>query len=203
MVVDDISYNIELTEKILGRLGFVTFGFSSATEALIAVPKIRPHIILMDLRMPTMNGFEFLERIRSHNDKTVASRTVIAFSASVFDETEEMLKTRGFDGFLMKPFIIKDLVEKIGEFFPIKINYEVVDTVKPKISPKEQFVAVYRELPEQDRIAIFDALETSDIVELHKLLVELSIKHNALQPFLSYSDGSEISFWLDVLEILD
>lgn len=203
MVVDDISYNIELTEKILGRLGFVTFGFSSATEALSAVPKIRPHIILMDLRMPTMNGFEFLERIRNHNDKTVASRTVIAFSASVFDETEEMLKTRGFDGFLMKPFIIKDLVEKIGEFFPLKINYEVIDTVKPKISPKEQFVAVYKELPEQDRIAIFDALETSDVVELHKLLMELSIKHNALQPFLSYSDGSEISFWLDVLEILD
>lgn len=203
MVVDDISYNIELTEKILGRLGFVTFGFSSATEALNAVPKIRPHVILMDLRMPNMSGFEFLEQIRSHADKTVASRIVIAFSASVFDETEEMLKARGFDGFLMKPFIIQDLVEKIGEFFPLKIKYEVVDSEEATISPREQFVAVYRELPEEERTAIFDALETSDVAELHELLVELSTKHSALKPFLSYSEGSEISFWLDVLEMID
>lgn len=98
LVVDDIPDNREVLRLLLEDWGVEVSEAESGEEALTACRKIHYDLVLMDLRMDGMDGFEAVKRIKSANQQTV-----IAVTASVLDETRRRVRYAGFDDFLQKP----------------------------------------------------------------------------------------------------
>jgi len=75
-------------------------------------------IVLMDLQMPEMDGYQATQLIRSMNDPYLKSMPILALSASAMMEVKEKTQASGFNGFITKPFQPQELKEKILEFVP-------------------------------------------------------------------------------------
>jgi CheY-like chemotaxis protein len=65
LIVDDDTSSLKLMEATLAKLGYEALCFSNASDALLALERVRPAAIVLDLLMPNMDGFVFLERLRS------------------------------------------------------------------------------------------------------------------------------------------
>ena len=102
MVVDDQPANLRLMEEVLSRQGYSVCSFPRGRLALAAAVQSPPDLILLDVTMPEMDGFEVCRRLRS--DAALAAIPVIFLSA--LGETEDKLaafKSGGFD-YVTKPF---------------------------------------------------------------------------------------------------
>ncbi len=107
LVVEDDEMNLELIEDVLQMYGYKPYLAKDGVEALKKLNYIKPDLVLLDLRLPKMNGEDVLKLIK----KRFKDLPVIAVTASVKDK--EYLFRIGFDGFLFKPFRIDDLLKEI------------------------------------------------------------------------------------------
>jgi len=102
LIVDDISTNQRILQPLVGRCGMDTTTCGSGEESLELCQNERFHLVLMDLHMPTMSGFEAGEQIISHR----ADNPFPLLFAQTADETPNALERTtelGFDGHLSKP----------------------------------------------------------------------------------------------------
>ena len=83
-------------------------------------------LVLMDVQMPVMNGYEATRQIRALNDPALAGITIIAMTANAFDEDKKKALECGMDGFLTKPIVIEELIGTIQK------NLEQVSGVSEK-----------------------------------------------------------------------
>jgi CheY-like chemotaxis protein len=86
---------------------------------LIAVEKIRQNnydLILMDLHMPEMNGFEAVQAVRNLGEEKFKLLPIIALTASVLDGSSEEILSSGMNGYVMKPFSPDDLYKVIKPY---------------------------------------------------------------------------------------
>ncbi len=111
MVVDDIQVNCRLIKDFFRKSPVKVSSAANGKEALELLRQEKPDLILMDLKMPVMDGYEATAIIKK--DPTLATIPVIAMSASVlsFDKTDSL-----FDGSLTKPFQISDLGQEVARF---------------------------------------------------------------------------------------
>jgi signal transduction histidine kinase/ActR/RegA family two-component response regulator len=101
LVVDDSALNRRLMREILEPLGFMVIEAQDGREALACYAQHRPALVLMDMRMPVMDGREAMRRIRrEHGDKV----RMVAVTASVFEEEVPEIMASGADEVLHKPF---------------------------------------------------------------------------------------------------
>ena len=129
MVVDDYPENCNLLEYMLIPIGFEIRTAYDGLESVLMCRKWLPHLIIMDLRMPTMDGFEAIRRIRCEHGTTVK---IIALSAGVFDENKQMAFDAGADMFLGKPFEEIDLFNKIKQLTGLEYVYSNTDVNQPE-----------------------------------------------------------------------
>ncbi|HYW96172.1 MAG TPA: response regulator [Bacteroidales bacterium] len=111
LVIDDSNTNVVLLEAILGTKGYKIMTALSAKEAMGIIKKDRPHLILLDLLMPEISGFDFLEDIK-HNER-LSSIPVIVISALTDDVNIEKTKKMGAVEFIEKPVDIQTLVDTV------------------------------------------------------------------------------------------
>ncbi len=111
LIIDDSATNIFLVESILNEYGYKTFSVLNAKEALKRIEKVVPDIILLDLLMPQISGFDFIKTIKQ-NPK-FQSISVIIVSALTDDESVNEIMNLGATDFINKPIIIPQLIEKI------------------------------------------------------------------------------------------
>lgn len=116
LMVDDESGNLHLLEQILGEPGIELHSCSRAEEALRLCQSLQPHCVLMDLRMPGMDGLEAIRRIRAL--KECARTRILVLSASALDDTRSAVLAHGADEFLGKPFRIDALLTLLQRLFP-------------------------------------------------------------------------------------
>lgn len=117
LVVDDEEFNRHLLRDLLTPLGFDIDLASSAAELFARLTINKPDAIIMDLRMPGMDGMEAIHRLRL--DHTSADLKIIAHSASIDATTRTGLDQVGCDAFLPKPFHeteLHDILARILEF---------------------------------------------------------------------------------------
>ncbi|MFN8242205.1 MAG: PAS domain S-box protein [Bacteroidales bacterium] len=107
LVVDDIQENRDVISDILGRTSIVCMQARGGEEALKILENNGIDLIITDIKMPEMDGFEFLKLIRS-NPKT-KDIPVIAYSAQVMKQQKEEILQQHFAGLLTKPVRISDL----------------------------------------------------------------------------------------------
>lgn len=129
LVVDDVLSNIETVENLLSSIGLTITSAENGEIALEILNHTIPDLILLDIRMPGIDGYEVAKRIKE-NPRT-KHIPVIAFTASVF-YTEDIENSDNFDGYLYKPANRSKLLGQLTKFLKHKID------LKPKITEKTE-----------------------------------------------------------------
>ncbi|MBE3131236.1 MAG: PAS domain S-box protein [Acidobacteria bacterium] len=121
LIADDEEPNGAFLSKLLGEVGFETRQVTNGKDAIEEFQAWRPHLILMDMRMPEMDGCEAARRIRAADGGVEVK--IISVSASVFAENRREALEAGADDFLTKPFREAVLFEKIERL--LGVEYEL------------------------------------------------------------------------------
>jgi two-component system, cell cycle response regulator DivK len=111
LVVDDYPDAREMYGEYLEYCGFEVVQASNGMEALQAALDASPDIILMDLSLPVMDGWEATRRLKA--DKRTASIPVVALTGHALAGISEGAKKAGCDAFVTKPCLPEDLVKEI------------------------------------------------------------------------------------------
>lgn len=114
LVVDDNDRNRKLAVDVLSAAAFRTFGAATAAEGIALAWKHLPDVILMDLRLPDMDGVDATRRLAAH--ERTALIPVVAMSASPLEGSEDWLEEVGFAGWLEKPIDVRTLPEQIRRY---------------------------------------------------------------------------------------
>jgi two-component system, cell cycle response regulator DivK len=102
LVVDDDADNRELCSQVLALSGFRVVEALNGREALLRAESCRPDIVILDLWMPGMDGWEVMRRLRSH--PLTSDIPVLVVSARVTSDEPERALAAGCDGFIGKPY---------------------------------------------------------------------------------------------------
>jgi CheY-like chemotaxis protein len=116
LVVEDNPINQKIVCKLLAKWNAQT---DIAENGLIALEKVRHnhyHLILMDLHMPEMNGYEAATKIREMEGDYYKFMPILALTASAFIEDRNKIFTHGMSGYIIKPFSPAELNWKISKF---------------------------------------------------------------------------------------
>jgi CheY-like chemotaxis protein len=160
LIVDDVLSNIETIESLLSESGLTIWTASSGKLAIEMVKKKKPSIILLDLRMPDMDGYEVARKLRSDPDSIIVP--IIAFTASVIN-IDKVMETGLFDGCLMKPVSLKNLKQQLSKFLKHSVSHQEAAAVK---SPGLKLI----ELPEEliDTFSAFKQRLDTEIVPAYE-----------------------------------
>ena len=113
LLVEDNELNREIAEELLNEYGFLVDTAENGAEAVEKVKNSTPgeyDLVLMDVQMPVMNGYEATEQIRALDDPALAGITILAMTANAFDEDKKKALNCGMNGFLSKPIVIDELI---------------------------------------------------------------------------------------------
>jgi len=116
LIVDDVSVNRLLLKTVFRKMNVRILEAENGLEAVSAAEQHLPDVILMDISMPVMDGYEATGRIKE-NGKT-KHIPVIAVTAHVMPEDREKILSSGFDGYLPKPVHPAKLFAELSRFFP-------------------------------------------------------------------------------------
>src|SRR5688572_22670775 len=121
LIADDIEDNRQLLAQLLAPVGFEIRLAHDGEQAVKEFERWRPHLILMDFRMPVMDGHEAIRRIRAMAGGDAP--TIIAVTASAMDENRQDLMEIGADDFISKPFREAELFQKIHTHLGVEYVY--------------------------------------------------------------------------------
>src|SRR5207248_7198126 len=121
LIADDVEDNRQLLAQLLAPLGFEIRLATNGAEAVEGFEEWKPHLILMDFRMPVMDGHEAIRRIRAMAGG--AATKIIAVTASAMDDNRQELMEVGADDFIGKPFREAELFQKIHAHVGVEYQY--------------------------------------------------------------------------------
>ena len=120
LIADDEPDIREFVSYNLTKQGFIVYTANNGLEAIEVALKTRPTLIMLDIMMPEMNGFEASRKMREH---LILDESRIFFLSAM---SENLARTSGYqifvDGFLPKPIAMKDLMIKINQIFTDQIH---------------------------------------------------------------------------------
>lgn len=116
LLVEDVDLNQEIAAAILGDAGFTTDIAENGQIAVEMLKKSKPgyyQLVLMDIQMPVMNGYEAAKAIRKLDNKELASIPIIAITANAFEEDKQETLNCGMNGHIAKPIDIDILFKTL------------------------------------------------------------------------------------------
>lgn len=192
LVADDNLNNRELLRDALEPLGFHVHMADNGKECIERALENRPDVILMDLMMPKMNGFEAVEHIRQN--PALKGILVIAISASVVNDSRERSLRAGCDEFLTKPVSLNSLFTVMSKYKEIDWIYE--DQKSEAIggaSARYYASADISASEEEDGSTVFSSDQIEDLSKKIKDLAQLL-------RFAKQGDIAGIQGWADGIE---
>jgi signal transduction histidine kinase/CheY-like chemotaxis protein len=114
LVIDDALDSLELVQAVLAPSQARILTATGAQEALRLIAQHRPDLIISDIGMPVVDGFEFIRKVRALPDRLIASVPVIALTAFSRKEDEQKVLAAGFDEFLAKPLVPAALLQTVA-----------------------------------------------------------------------------------------
>ena len=165
LAVDDTEENRLLFRDLLAPLGFEVTLAASADEALALLDRLRPDLILLDLRMPGTSGFALARILRA--DARVPDVRILAASASVFGHDPTEALAAGCDAFMSKPFLPEELFARIGHL--LGLTWIEAAAEAPEPAPVR--------LPAEFMTALRDAAGLGDVVAVREILARLRRQH--------------------------
>ena len=113
LVVEDNERNMKLVRDVLQAKGYTTLEATTGRQAVELATEHDPALVLMDIRLPDIDGVEALDRLRT--DTRTASIPVLAVTAQAMQGDRERFLAAGFDGYLAKPVNIVELVDTVRQ----------------------------------------------------------------------------------------
>ena len=114
LIVDDNEKNLRLARDVLRFAGFRTLEAASGGEGVALASEELPDVILMDIRLPDMDGTEAARRLKT--DPRTAPIPVVALTSLAMKGDREWFLSVGFDGYLEKPISVRELPEQVRSF---------------------------------------------------------------------------------------
>ena len=189
LVVDDNRSNRLVLREILEPIGFAVTEAEDGSQVIDKCLQDIPDLILMDLRMPEMDGFSAFEQLSFHEQ--MKHIPVIAITASTYDTgaIRKRCLRHGFRDFIQKPFEIDDLLHKLAGLLPIALACEgggnaqeekSIDLVPP---PAEELAKLKKLLAEGDLDSIADAADAIAVLEAGKYAQYCSLLKQYVEDF--------------------
>ncbi|MEG4941069.1 PAS domain S-box protein [Microcoleus sp. F4-D5] len=171
LVVEDLEENRRLLVESLTSVGFEVREAQHGVEALSLWESWLPHLILMDLRMPIVDGYTAIKYIRKFpkSQETV----IIALTASVFEEEREKVLMAGCNDFISKPFQQRDIFDKIAKYLGVKYIYEVVEPTSKKLLVETLSVEDLSEMSPQWLEQMYHAAYYLDTEVMNELILQI------------------------------
>src|SRR3974390_1416963 len=110
LVVEDQEDNRQILRDLLGNAGYDLTEAENGEEAIASVARRRPDLILMDIQLPVMDGYEATRRIRTNPD--LRSVPIIAVTSYALAGDEDKARAAGCDGYVSKPYNPRELLPK-------------------------------------------------------------------------------------------
>jgi CheY-like chemotaxis protein len=113
LVIEDNPANIRLVEYILCAHGYEPLLATSGAEGLQIAAEAKPDLILLDIRMPHMDGYEVVARLKQME---LEGAKIVAVTASAMVGDRERITAAGFDGYIQKPLDPKTFIVDVERF---------------------------------------------------------------------------------------
>ncbi|MDD2437705.1 MAG: ATP-binding protein [Massilibacteroides sp.] len=218
LLVDDDALQLILTKELL-RQSLVRVDTCTDPHQVICLLKENLYdVVITDIQMPGLDGFELVKQIRSSDLPNAASLPIVALSASVANEKEDYLKA-GFTGFLNKPFTAVELVSVFNNLLAVDLQLDVKldfsslsDFVGEDDAALASILKTFKEESSQNRMRLKSALQQNDRVKssrvAHKMIPVFSMigaNHLVQGLRLLEKNDSEMSddTWRSLLASLD
>jgi len=198
LVADDIEDNRQLLAQLLAPVGFEIRLATNGAEAVQEFEQWRPHLILMDFRMPVMDGHEAIRRIRALPGGDEAK--IIAVTASAMDDNRQELMEIGADDFIGKPFREAELFQKIQAH--VGVEYEYADQPMPatRDEPEELTSDSLADWPRDVVQAMREAVVTADLDQLLEIIGQVEVRDPRIaQALRRLAEGFQYQKLLDLL----
>jgi PAS domain S-box-containing protein len=186
LVVEDTRVSRLLLVKLLTSVGFQVREASNGEEAIALWQSWEPHLILMDMQMPVMDGYEATQQIKSHLQGQAT--VIIALTASAFEENRSHVLSVGCDDFIRKPFREPVLFSKIADHLGVCYVYEqsaqpaATFTPQPKATERyELSAASLSVMPSQWISQLHRAAEGCQDEEILALIEQIPEPHSSLK----------------------
>lgn len=170
LVVDDRAENRSVLVNLLAPLGFTVIEASNGQEGVIQAQKQHPNLILMDLVMPIMDGFEATRKIREITE--LSEIRIIAASASVFEYHQQESIVAGCNAFITKPFRADAMLQLLQEQLRLVWIYDEESLTTPAVDENLPFTELTVPPPKQLGI-LLELATMGDIAGILKGLAEL------------------------------
>jgi two-component system cell cycle response regulator DivK len=116
LVVEDTEDNRQIMRDLLSSAGYDQVEAQDGAEGVAMAKSQRPDLILMDIQLPVLDGYEATRRIKA--DPALSHIPVIAVTSYALSGDEAKTRAAGCDGYVAKPFSPRQLLQKVREYLP-------------------------------------------------------------------------------------
>jgi adenylate cyclase len=200
LVVDDTVANCRLLTAVLAAKGYEVFSATSGAEALELVASKHPDLILLDIYMPEMDGYEVCQRLRE--DPATSFLPIVMVTSAGNQERIPSLEA-GADDFVAKPFDTPELLARVGSLLRIKAYHDTVQSQAAELSDWNQALEArvaeqVAELERTSRLRRFFSPSVADLIEssgdeamLETHRREIAVLFCDLRGFTAFTRGAE------------
>jgi PAS domain S-box-containing protein len=186
LVVDDKEENLKVAVKLLNLVGFDTIEAINGVDAIKKFEESNPDLILMDMRMPVMDGYEATRIIKTTEKGKYVP--IIALTASSFEDERNRIESIGMQGYIRKPFRESELFNIIGNVLGIKYIYNTKNSkIEKKCLKDEKSIdkAIF-DLPDIIKINMMESIAVADLDLLIELINNIEKDHSTLAEHLRF-----------------
>ncbi len=208
LVVDDIKTNRDILSTLLGAVGFSVRTADDGKQAVSTFRQWQPHAILMDMKMPVMDGRQAAKTIRALPGGRRAA--IIAVSAGALEEERKtVLADDGPSDFIRKPFREEDVFDVLHKHLGLEYVYEeyrepAEDSSLLKRNPQTLTPDTLADFPPQLIEDLYEAALSLDIDCLNELLVNVrQLNHQAAETISTLMQRYELEVLIEALRVTE
>jgi CheY-like chemotaxis protein len=196
LIVDDQPENRLVLKDVLLPLGFDVSEATDGHAALTGAKEFQPDLILMDLLLPDLDGFEATKRIRQMSE--LKDTIILAVSASAFEETRHESLAAGCDDYFTKPLQVDEILDHLRTYLHLEWIYEEDSTAQSSLTnqAKEPIVPP----PETALTGLHALVSIGDLDELQNQVIRLTATDPEFIPFATKIQQLAAEFRLDDLQ---
>ncbi len=169
LVIDDRWENRSVVLNLLEPLGFKVKEAKNGKEGLETANLFKPHLVIVDLVMPIMDGFEFARRMRKIPQ--FKDTPIIAMSASILDFEAQKSINSGCNDFLPKPVNLEELLKKLADFLKLQWNYIPIKSNENSTFISEETEMIYP--PNKELIVMREGLEIGNFEQVEQEAIRI------------------------------
>jgi len=208
LVVDDLAQNLRLLDAVLSPRGYEVWTAESGVEALGVLVEHPPDLVLLDIMMPGIDGYEVCRRIRE--DPATAFLPVVMITASG-DQEKVLAIEAGADDFIAKPFDQAELLARVASLLRVKHYHDTIERQAAELAEwnrelEERVAAQVEELERMGRLRRFLSPQLADLIvssgddsflESHRR--DITVVFCDLRGFTTFAETTEPE---EVMEVL-